>query len=716
MKNITSHILALLLLCGLAFSVSAEVSSEKEFRIIGIGGAGGMYKPTVSPFDPKLMFVTCDMGGAYRSLDGGKSWEMIHWRQITGTGGSGSRAYFAPGKIYWSAGNRLLVSEDKGAEWKTPYSGEAAWGKAVVTYISGLADSPETLFVGTGDGLYRSADSGGSWKKIRAGKCFGLIAINKNVFAFLDVLIASKDGGETWQERKISGAETQGLVSLAGAAGNNGNVILFAASSAGIIRSADEGRNWTVKEKFNNIDDLLMPQGQVNIVYSSQNRASRTNEVRRTKNGGETWECVFRMGKNVERSWVQTQLSWGYYISPLGLGISSTDPSVAMVTTQGDFYITRNGGESWQQLMNNILGVKAGDPGVRYQCNGLEVTSCWDYLFDPFDYNKRFIAYTDIGFGRSVDADATWSWSASGCPWGNTFYKVLFDPKLKGRMYAATSNRHDIPHWTHIDANKSQHAGGVCISKDNGLTWKVLGTGLPKLPCTYICFDPRTASGPLTFYTTLYEGGVWKSVDGGETWVNKSKGLGLPGNLHAYMVKVHPKTGEVFCSITANRSGNKFPVPGGLWKSADGGESWIDLTAELGLRWPAGFAFNPEDPNIIYFTAATIPGGREGGVYKTTDGGKSWVRVLKDEDFAATGGASYVHCLFINLHPEHPEMIYAGTAGHGLWYSGDSGSTWKRFEELPFSSAQNVTFDPKDPTVMYVTTFGGGIWKGNYKP
>ena len=112
----------------------------------------------------------------------------------------------------------------------------------------------------------------------------------------------------------------------------------------------------------------------------------------------------------------------------------------------------------------------------------------------------------------------------------------------------------------------------------------------------------------------------------------------------------------------------------------------------------------------------TIPGGREGGVYKTTDGGKSWVRVLKDEDFAATGGASYVHCLFINLHPEHPEMIYAGTAGHGLWYSGDSGSTWKRFEELPFSSAQNVTFDPKDPTVMYVTTFGGGIWKGNYKP
>src|SRR5215469_11042577 len=52
---------------------------------LGLGGGGAMYMPAISPADPRLMLLGCDMSGSYRSTDGGRNWEMIHYRQLTGT-------------------------------------------------------------------------------------------------------------------------------------------------------------------------------------------------------------------------------------------------------------------------------------------------------------------------------------------------------------------------------------------------------------------------------------------------------------------------------------------------------------------------------------------------------------------------------------------------------------------------------------------------------
>ena len=196
----------------------------------------------------------------------------------------------------------------------------------------------------------------------------------------------------------------------------------------------------------------------------------------------------------------------------------------------------------------------------------------------------------------------------------------------------------------------------------------------------------------------------------------KAGGHNVIQSLHAFMVKVHPKTREVYCGVTAHREGSKFPVPGGIWKSTDGGESWTDITKQLKLHWPTGFAVHPDDPNIIYLAAATIPGGPEGGIYKTADGGRTWKRLLKNEDFAKTGMPPFVHGMYVNLHPDNPDIVYLGTGTHGLWISTDAGDTWQRFESLPFIHATNVTFDPKDRKVMYVATRGGGVWRGDYLP
>src|SRR5215218_10303351 len=49
----------------------------------GLGGGGAMYCPAVSPHDPNLMFVQCDMGGLYHSTDGGNTWLTVNGREMT---------------------------------------------------------------------------------------------------------------------------------------------------------------------------------------------------------------------------------------------------------------------------------------------------------------------------------------------------------------------------------------------------------------------------------------------------------------------------------------------------------------------------------------------------------------------------------------------------------------------------------------------------------
>lgn len=57
-----------------------------------------------------------------------------------------------------------------------------------------------------------------------------------------------------------------------------------------------------------------------------------------------------------------------------------------------------------------------------------------------------------------------------------------------------------------------------------------------------------------------------------------------------------------------------------------------------------------------------------------------------------------------------------GAPDAGLWLSRDHGRSWQAFDDLPFSNVQRVAFDPSDRRVMYVTTFGGSVWRGPVEP
>ncbi|NLY00318.1 MAG: hypothetical protein GXY83_29830 [Rhodopirellula sp.] len=127
--------------------------------------------------------------------------------------------------------------------------------------------------------------------------------------------------------------------------------------------------------------------------------------------------------------------------------------------------------------------------------------------------------------------------------------------------------------------------------------------------------------------------------------------------------------------------------------------------------YPKDFSVHPKDSRVILVGACDSSGeDQSGGLYRTSDGGQTWERIGR-QGRQTFGG--YFHPKFDgSIHMTLTE----GAPGAGLWLPRDNGQTWEQFDGLPFSNIQRVVFDPRDDAVMYVTTFGGSVWRGPVVP
>ena len=714
MKRLLFVFLLTLGICQIACAASPTPPTRSSFVQRGVGGGGGIFRPAISPFNPDLLFVSCDMGGTYRSTDRGKTWALIPSRYIDVIAASNTPAYFRD-RIYWYSNFSPLVSMDDGVTWQNV---KWPWRpRRKITGMTAYSGAKDILFVATKQDLWRLDVHDNEWTMVLKGSCLAPVILGDRIIVTsAGRIMSSTDTGKNWIMEPAAGLDKGDVVDIAGSFSGDKSLLLTTIEHAGIYRSTDKGRRWEKVAPFDNQRMLQIPGNQVKVAWAAERKKFTGKKVWRTDNGGNSWEIAFNysgLRKNVEYSWIENDLRWGYFITRSGFVASPTSTDVAIVTTQAEIFITEDGGLSWHSLVNTKVGNTDDNNMSIYKSSGLEVTTCYQYQIHPTKQNMHFISYTDIGFMRSLDYGKTWSLSTKGSPWRNSFYRVRFDPQSPEIMYAAAASRHDIPHWSQLGTPwqcKTCNVGGVNISKDYGANWEPLGKGFPLASCTDVIVYMEKMNKERILLATAYGKGLYTSKDSGRTWQDLTPEIS-PANHNFLRLWRNPATASIFCLVTALRENGEI-IHGGLWKSTDDGCSWKDLTLSNPMEWPNAFYVDPEDENTIYLATSSIPGKKilQGGVWKTTNGGQSWEHKIDRQKL------HFAKMMAIAVHPKNKNIVYTGGEKSGLWISTDAGESWVKYKDFPFKAIQGIDFNPFNSDEMFVTTYGSGVWVGPSVP
>ncbi len=183
-------------------------------------------------------------------------------------------------------------------------------------------------------------------------------------------------------------------------------------------------------------------------------------------------------------------------------------------------------------------------------------------------------------------------------------------------------------------------------------------------------------------------GGVWKTADAGNNWKNISDKF-FGSSIGA--VAVAPSDESVLYVGEGENTmrGNVSEGLGGMWRSDDGGRTWKNIGLKDG-RHIIRIVIHPRNPDIVWVAVMGHLFGpnEERGVFKTTDGGKTWKKTLYVNN--QTG------CSDLVMEPGNPSVFYAGTwrlirtpyslesggEGSGLWKSTDGGETWTNISAM----------------------------------
>ncbi len=229
-------------------------------------------------------------------------------------------------------------------------------------------------------------------------------------------------------------------------------------------------------------------------------------------------------------------------------------------------------------------------------------------------------------------------------------------------------------------------------------------------------------SEPSTFYMGSTGGGVWKTTDYGQSWINITDGFLETGSIGA--IRVAPSDPKIIYVGTGSDGIRSNVITGrGVYKSTDEGKTWNFV----GLRQAGQIGaveIHPQNPDIVFAAALGHAFGSNPvrGVFRTQDGGNSWEKVLYVSD--KTGAID------LELVPDNPDEIYAclwrgerkpwtiisGGKEGGIYKSSDGGDTWTKLSNgLPqgLVGKSDLAVTPADPDVVYVLIEalpGGGVY------
>ena len=352
-------------------------------------------------------------------------------------------------------------------------------------------------------------------------------------------------------------------------------------------------------------------------------------------------------------------------------GVPGDSLTFYMGTTGGGVWKTTDGGGSWKNISDDhfnrasigAVAVAPSDPNVLYAGTG---SACPRGNISPGD-----------GVYRSTDAGKTWA--HAGLTEAGQIGRIRVHPQDPDLVFVAALG--------HIFGPNSER--GVFRSRDGGTTWdKVLHVSdtAGAVDLTLDSKNPRvlfaavweTERKPWTLISGGEQSGLYRSTDGGETWVELTDGLpeGIKGRIGVTVSPANPN--RIWALIEAE--------DGGLFRSEDGGDSFRLINPDRNFRqraWYYTHVFaDPQDDNTVYVLNT--------GLWRSIDGGKSF------EFIRAPHGDH--HDLWID--PDNSQvLINANDGGANISYNG--GRSWSTQRNQPTAEMYRVTVDQRFPYRVY---------------
>ncbi len=345
-----------------------------------------------------------------------------------------------------------------------------------------------------------------------------------------------------------------------------------------------------------------------------------------------------------------------------------------MGTTGGGLWKTEDAGQHWNNISDGYfqtgsvgaVAVSASDPNVIYCGMGEHAV-------------RGVMTHYGDGIYKSIDAGKTWK--HTGLKNSQHISRIVIHPDnpdvvyvgVQGALYSESKER------------------GVYRSIDGGATWqKVLYKG-PGKGAVELSMD---ANYPHILYAAMWDyqrfpwmvksgpnSGLYKSVDGGETWSEISDGL--PKEKGKMAIAVAPSNSD---KVYALIEGNTLEDKSGLFVSNDGGTSWSKVSGDNRLTQRAWYYIelfiDPTDDETIYVLSAPA--------LRSEDSGKTWSRI--------TGTHGDYHDLWIN--PDNPKNLCIANDG-GAAISFNYGDTWSRQSNMPTAQFYRVNVDNQFPYNIY---------------
>ena len=336
----------------------------------------------------------------------------------------------------------------------------------------------------------------------------------------------------------------------------------------------------------------------------------------------------------------------------------------------GGVWKSTNSGRTWTPVFDDqpiasigAIGVAPSNPNVVYVGTG------------EADMRSQ-ISYGN-GMYKSTDAGKTWK--HIGLDDTRQIGRIIVDPKNPNIVFVAALG--------HVyGANQDR---GVFRSKDGGATWTKVLFKNENVGAIDLQFDPNNSN---TVYATLWNtrrppwsiyppsyglgGGIFKSIDGGNTWQELTQGVPVEGLGRIGIAVARSNSKRIYAIIDAKA--------GGLYRSDDAGATWSLISSDKRI-WGRGWYFckvvaDPKNADVVYVSNTSV--------YKSIDAGKTWTAIK-----GAPGGDDY-HQLWIS--PDDPNrMILA--SDQGAVVTEDGAQTWSSWYNQPIAELYHVAADNRFP-------------------